>query len=77
MPRVPRGERRSSDVTGNAVHVMTIATGEIEDDREDVTAPSPTAQLGRLGGIARAASTTASQRAEIARKAAKARWQKK
>jgi hypothetical protein len=32
MPKGPRGERRPADVIGNAVHVMRIATGEIEDD---------------------------------------------
>jgi len=29
MPR-PKGEKRPADVIGNAVHVMRIATGEIE-----------------------------------------------
>ena len=32
MPRGPKGEKRPADVIGNAVHVMRIATGEIEDD---------------------------------------------
>jgi hypothetical protein len=31
MPRGPRGEKRPADVVGNAVLVMRIATGEIED----------------------------------------------
>jgi hypothetical protein len=31
MPRRPKGEKRPADVIGNAVHVMRIATGEIED----------------------------------------------
>jgi len=31
--RGPRGEKRPADVIGNAVHVMRIATGEIEDTR--------------------------------------------
>jgi hypothetical protein len=31
MPSGPKGERRSADVIGNAVHVIRIATGEIED----------------------------------------------
>ena len=30
MPRGPKGEKRPRDVIGNAVHVMRIATGEIE-----------------------------------------------
>jgi hypothetical protein len=31
MPRGPKGEKRAADVVGNAVHVMRIATGQIED----------------------------------------------
>src|SRR4051794_6321052 len=31
MPRGPKGEKRPADVIGNAVHVMRIATGEIEE----------------------------------------------
>jgi hypothetical protein len=31
MPRGPKGEKRPADVIGNAVHVMRVATGEIED----------------------------------------------
>ena len=30
MPRDPKGEKRPADVIGNAVHVMRIATGEID-----------------------------------------------
>jgi hypothetical protein len=32
MPRGPKGEKRPADVIGNAVHVMRVATGEIEDN---------------------------------------------
>jgi hypothetical protein len=31
MPRGPKGEKRQADVIGNAIHVMRIATGQIED----------------------------------------------
>jgi hypothetical protein len=31
MPRGPKGEKRAADVIGNAVHVMRIATEEIEE----------------------------------------------
>ena len=31
MPRGPKGEKRPADVIGNAVHVMKILTGEIEE----------------------------------------------
>ncbi len=32
MPKGPRGECRPGDVIGNAVHIMRIATGEIQDN---------------------------------------------
>jgi hypothetical protein len=31
MSRGPIGEKRPADVIGNAVHVMKIATGEIDE----------------------------------------------
>jgi hypothetical protein len=40
MSRGPRGERRPADVIGNAVHVMRIATGEIEDIPVDAATAS-------------------------------------
>ena len=73
MPRGPKGEKRPADVIGNAVHVMRIATGEIED------APSKApkrAKGGLKGGRARAAALTPEQRSEIARAASAARWKK-
>jgi hypothetical protein len=77
MPRGPKGEKRPADVVGNAIHVMRIATGEIEetlppDDGKDPAAVS----LGRKGGAARAAGMTAKRRKEIAKKAAAKRWAK-
>jgi hypothetical protein len=35
MPRGPKSEKRPADVIGNAVHVMRIATGEIEDSKRE------------------------------------------
>jgi hypothetical protein len=52
---------------------MRIATGE-EEDTIDQTPASAAAQLGKLGGAARAKSLTAEQRQEIARKGAAKRW---
>jgi hypothetical protein len=72
MPKGPRGEKRPADVIGAAVKVMRIATGEEADEREAAT--SAAAQMGKLGGTARARKLTAEQRAEIARKAAAKRW---
>ena len=64
----PNGEKRPAHTVGCAVHVMKIATGEIEEELE-VRQPSKV-----NGGKARAASMTPEERKELARKAAKARW---
>ncbi|HUZ63393.1 MAG TPA: hypothetical protein VMU82_06740 [Acetobacteraceae bacterium] len=74
MPKGPRGEKRPADVIGVAVKVMRTATGEEPDDREPIA--SAAAQLGKLGGAARAKKLTPEKRAEIARKAAVSRWEK-
>jgi hypothetical protein len=75
MPRGPKGEKRPADVIGNAVKVMRIATGEETetvpaDDGKDPAAKA----LGKKGGAARAAKMAPERRAEIAKKAAKRRW---
>lgn len=75
MPKGPKGHRRPADVIGNAVHIMRIATGEIEERVAKET--TVRARKGGLkGGKARAAALTPEQRAEIARVAAAARWKK-
>ncbi|MEA2778569.1 MAG: hypothetical protein QOK29_113 [Rhodospirillaceae bacterium] len=71
MPKGPKGEKRPADVIGNAVHVMRIATGEIE---EKLPERSAAAELGSRGGKARAEKLSKKRRAEIARKAANSRW---
>jgi hypothetical protein len=71
MPKGPKGQRRPADVIANAVRVMQIATGEVE---EAAPKESAAAELGRKGGAARAKSLSKSRRAEIARTAAKLRW---
>ena len=73
MPKGPGGEKRPADVIGNAVKVMRIATGEEIEELSD-SAKSAAAELGSLGGKARAQKLTAKQRSEIARKAAVKRW---
>ena len=72
MPKGPNGEKRPADAIGLAVMIGKIATGEIEDERDD--AKSAAAQLGSLGGKKRAANMTPERRKEIAQKAAKTRW---
>ena len=75
MPKGPRGEKRPSDVIGNAVKVMKIATGEIEEDTdESPPKDEAAADLGRRGGKARADKLTKKRRSEIAKKTAAVRW---
>jgi len=75
VPKGPKGQRRPADVIGNAVHVMRIATGEIV---ETEATPDPAKEHMRRGGLkggkARAAKLSKKRRAEIAKKAARARW---
>lgn len=74
MPKGPKGEKRKADVIGNAVHIMRIATGEVDDATPDDGKDKAAQAMGRKGGAARAASMTPKQRAEIAKKAARLRW---
>jgi hypothetical protein len=77
MPKGPRGEKRPADVIGNAVHVMRIATGEIEEELvtpESQGKDPAAAALGRKGGKARAERMSPERRTEIAREAAAKRW---
>jgi len=75
MPHTPKGHQRPADVISNAVHVMRIATGEIEDSGTTENGKSKAAvELGRKGGLARAKSLKRADRITIARKAAKTRW---
>jgi hypothetical protein len=71
MPRGPKGEKRPANVIGNAVHVMRIATGEIE---EDLGKMPKRAKGGRKGGKARAETLSPEQRSRIAHAAAFDCW---
>jgi hypothetical protein len=78
MPKTPKGHKRPADVISNAVHVMRIATGEIEEPSAPVDGKNAAAvALGRMGGAARAKSLSAAKRKAIARKGAKARHSKR
>ena len=71
MPRGPNGEKRPADPIANAVHVMRIATGQIEDEL-----PAATRAGGLKGGKARAEALTPERRQDIARMGGKARRKK-
>ncbi len=62
-------------MVGNAVHVMRIATGEVDDVK---VMPDPAKEHMRRGGLkggrARAKKLSKATRAAIAKKAARARW---
>jgi 2-keto-3-deoxy-6-phosphogluconate aldolase len=74
MPKGPQGQKRPADVISNAVHVMRIATGEIEEPLTKDGKNAAAVALGRKGGTARAKSLDKRKLTAIARKAAKARW---
>jgi hypothetical protein len=75
MPKGPQGQKRPADVIGNAVHVMRIATGEIEETKRDAGTEA-NRKGGLKGGKARAQTLSKERRAEIAKAAAQARWKK-
>lgn len=66
--------KRPSDVIGNAVHVMRIATGEVEETPADDGKDKAAQALGRKGGRARADKLSPEKRREIASRAASSRW---
>lgn len=74
MPKGPRGEKRPGDVVGAAIMVAKIATGEIEDNRPDLTAVRSAA--GKKGSAGRMRNLTAEERSAVAKRAATARWEK-
>ena len=73
-----RSRKRPTDVNELAAQIVGEATGEVERTDPDEGKDSAAVALGRKGGLkggkARAASMTAEQRSEAARKAARARW---
>jgi hypothetical protein len=67
--------KRPRDPVQLAKQVFDIAIGEAEDTvSESKRHPSPRRKSGLKGGKARAAKLSDTKRAEIAKKAAKARW---
>jgi len=75
MPRGLKGEKRPAGTNAAAaVTVGKIATGEIKDLTTDRGKNAAAVALGRMGGKARARVLGKRKRAEIAKKAAAARW---
>lgn len=73
-PKRPRDPFQLAKLIGD------ISTGQAADQDPDAGKNLAAVELGRLGGLkggaARAASLSPSKRTKIAKKAAKARWQK-
>ena len=68
MLRGPNGEKRPADAVGCAVMVAKIATGEIAEEL-------PAHRKAKVnGGKAKAASMTPEERKELAKTAARMRW---
>lgn len=76
MAKTPKGHKRPTDVVSNAVHVMKVATGEIEEALTEDGKSKAAVELGRKGGLARAKVTRKADRVRIAKKAANMRWQR-
>ena len=72
MPKGPGGERRPADVIGAAIAVGRISLG---DNGERLSPPSGRVRSGYAGAQARADTLSAEKRREIAKKAARARWE--
>ena len=70
MPTGPQGQKRPRDPAQNALKILKIATGEIEEELHEPPAYT------KAGGHARAKKLTKAERSAIARKAALARWHK-
>ena len=74
MPKGPQGQKRPADVIGAAIKIAKIATGEIE---EKTDGKEYARKGGLIGGKARAEKLSTAKKKAIAKKAAKARWDKK
>jgi hypothetical protein len=67
--------KRPRDPAQLAKMIVDIATGELQEAKEDGFTKRARAG-GKKGGAARSVALTPEQRAEIARTAAQARWKK-
>ncbi|MGH9550243.1 MAG: hypothetical protein ACRD3W_12755 [Terriglobales bacterium] len=77
MPK--RSSKPPRDINSLAKFIADVATGQVElpktDDGKDPAAVALGRRGGLKGGKARAEKLSAKQRGEIAKKAAKARWE--
>jgi hypothetical protein len=71
VPKKPTTPKRPRDVNQLAHLIVAISTGEQSDD-----VPTPVNENAARRGAARAAKLSPKRRKEIARKAARTRWNK-
>jgi len=74
-----KAPKRPRDFSQAAKLVIDVATGQVEDRAptpEEQGKDSAAAALGRKGGAARAKTMSAARRSEIAKNAAKKRWER-
>lgn len=74
---MPSKPKRPRDPNQLAKRIVDLATGEVEEVDPDEGKNKAAQELGRKGGAARATSISPERRAEIARKAAAKRWERK
>lgn len=67
-------KKRPRDTNKLAKRIVDIATGEVDESKDENIARFQRA--GRAGGKARAKNLSQEERSGIAKKAAKARWEK-
>lgn len=73
---MPKRSSKGRDVNMLAANIVAEATGEPVDDGKNPAAVALGRLGGQKGGKARAAKLSASERSEIAKKAAQARWKR-
>ena len=66
--------RRPKDTNQRAKLIIDIATGETQEPNPNEGKNMAAVELGKLGGKARAKKLSAKKRSQIAKKAAKSRW---
>lgn len=71
---IDKTPKRPRDVSQLAKMMVDIASKELSSG--DILQDSPATAFGKQGGIARSQSLTSEQRSEIAKIAAKKRWEK-
>lgn len=74
LTAMQKSKKRPRDPSLLGKLIVDLATGEAKEITGDEGKDPAAVALGRKGGEARAKKMTAKRRAEIAKKAAKARW---